>query len=94
MGGALLDEWRQSGNAVMSPKTSPVGSIRLCGTQTYHQHETLCVVFDDEAAIRGVPGVVTIEQAKSLVAAGEAVWLSPLPRLPTDRSKHEGVGAQ
>ena len=62
-------------------KLSPVGAIRLCGGRTYHEGQMLTVVADSDTAVRGMPGVVTIEHARSLVAGGVAIWLKPLPVL-------------
>jgi hypothetical protein len=62
---------------------TPIATIRLCGPNTFHNCEALSVVPDSEAAIRNVPGVVTIEQAKALVGRGEAIWIKPPPELPT-----------
>ena len=70
-------------------KPTPIATIRLCGAHTHHENETLAVVPDSEAAIRGIPGRVTIEQARSLVERGEAMWLDPLPDL---KRRHHAEG--
>jgi hypothetical protein len=58
---------------------TPIATIQLDGGNTFHNREILAVVPDSEAAIRGMPGTVTLEQAKSLVERGDAIWLDPLP---------------
>jgi hypothetical protein len=60
----------------MAPTTVPIGSIRMCGPNTHHCGETLSVVADSEAAVRGIPDVVTVEQAEALVSRGEATWIN------------------
>jgi hypothetical protein len=54
---------------------TPIGTIQLHGANTFHNRDILAVVPDSETAIRGIPGMVTIEQAKSLVERGDAIWL-------------------
>jgi hypothetical protein len=55
--------------------TSPVGTIRLFGPNVYHENQALTVIADSEAVARDIPGTVTIDQAKSLIGRGEAVWI-------------------
>jgi len=62
---------------------TPVAAIRLCGAHTYHENQTLRVVADSEAAVRGVPDAVTMEQARALVGRNEAVWIGPPPEVPS-----------
>jgi hypothetical protein len=74
----------------------PIATIQLDGPNTFHNREVLSVVPDSESAIHGIPGMVTIEQAKALVGRGDAIWIKPLPGpfRPTDQSTHEGVTAR
>jgi len=58
---------------------SQVATIRLHGPNTFHNGETLSVVADSEAAVRSMPDVVTIEQARALVGRGDAVWIQSPP---------------
>ena len=64
---------------------TPIARVRLCGSNTFHNSETPAVVPDREAAIRDIPGVITVDQAKALVDRGEAMWLDPLPDLERRR---------
>jgi len=68
---------------------TPIATIQLHGGNTFHHRETLGVVHASEEAIRGVPGMVTVAQAKSLVERGEAIWLDPLPDLTGRRQAKE-----
>jgi hypothetical protein len=71
----------------MTTPLTPIAAIRLDGPNTFHNREILSVVPDGEAAVRGIPGMVTIEQASSLVSRGEAVWIkSPARAQQAERS--------
>jgi hypothetical protein len=41
----------------------------------------LSVVIASETALRNIPNTVNVEQAKSLVDKGEAIWIDPLPEV-------------
>jgi hypothetical protein len=64
---------------MMTP--TPIATIQLDGPNTFNNREVLSVVPDSESAIRGIPGMVTVQQAKALVGRGEAIWIKPLPEM-------------
>jgi hypothetical protein len=51
--------------------STPVGSVRLYGTQTQRERDVLVV---PDSALTP-PGTLTIEQAHSLVDSGQAKWI-------------------
>jgi hypothetical protein len=63
-----------------------IGVIRRCGPHTHHNGETLSVIADSETVARSIPDTVTIDQARSLVSRGEAIWIeSPTRRQQAER---------